>query len=123
MEESDKPSLMRKVEKLTPKLITEFCERGDELAIETYRRTGYYLGLGLANYASIINPEAIIFSGGIAQAGHWLLDPAYESFNSHVFHNIEGKVKFIVSGLEGHLRDMLGASVLAWEVQEYSLFK
>ncbi len=123
MEESDKPSLMRKVDSLTPKLITQFCERGDELAIETYRRTGYYLGLGLANYASIINPEAIIFSGGIAQAGHWLLDPAYESFNSHVFHNIEGKVKFIVSGLEGHLRDMLGASVLAWEVQEYSLFK
>ena len=32
LEESDKPSLMRGVEKLSPKVITEFCEQGDELA-------------------------------------------------------------------------------------------
>lgn len=121
--ERPEPSMLRQVEKLTPRIIQEFCELGDELSIETYRRTGYYLGLGLANYASILNPEAIVFTGGIAQAGKWLFDPAYESFEEHVFHNLKGRVKFMVSNLENRTRNMLGASVLAWGVKEYSLFK
>ena len=121
--ECPEPSMLRQVEKLSPRIIQEFCELGDELSIETYRRTGYYLGLGLANYASILNPEAIVFTGGIAQAGKWLFDPAYESFEEHVFHNLKGRVKFMVSNLENRTRNMLGASVLAWGVKEYSLFK
>lgn len=121
--ECPEPSMLRQVEKLSPRIIQEFCELGDELSIETYRRTGYYLGLGLANYASILNPEAIVFTGGIAQAGKWLFDPAYESFEEHVFHNLKGRVKFVVSNLENRTRNMLGASVLAWGVKEYSLFK
>jgi glucokinase len=119
--ESDKPSQMRDVEKLTPKLIAGFCDQGDELAIEVYRRTGEMLGVGLANYASIINPEAFILTGGIPKAGNWLLEPTKESFERHVFHNTRDKVKLLVSDLES--RDILGASVLAWEVREYSLFK
>ena len=117
------PSMMRQVDKLSPKIIQDFCELGDELAIETYRRTGYYLGVGLANYASILNPEAIVFTGGIAQAGKWLFEPANEAFEEHVFHNTKGRVKLMVSALENSTRNILGASVLAWGVKEYSLFK
>ena len=123
MAESQLPSMMRQVEKLNPKVISLLCDQGDELAIETYRRTGYILGIGLANYASMINPEAFIFSGGISKAGKWLLEPAREAFDNHVFHNIEGKVKFLTAALDDHVRGMLGASVLAWSVKEYSLFK
>ena len=123
MEESDKPSLMRQTKELSPKIIAAFCDQGDELAIETYRRTGQILGLGLANYASILNPEAIIFTGSVSQAGKWLLEPATEAFEEHVFRNITGSVKFLLSSLENQVRNVLGASVLAWEVKEYSLFK
>jgi len=79
--------------------------------------------LGLANYASLINPEAIILTGGVAHAGHWLLDPAYEEFENYVFPNMRGKVKILLSTLDDRERDTLGASALAWEVPEYSLFK
>lgn len=123
MEQTDKPSLMRGVEKLTPKLITEFCNQGDELAIEVYRRTGEMLGMGLANYGSMVDPEAFIFTGGIAKAGKWLFDPAKKVFDEYVFHNSKGKIKFLVSEEDRVLNDVLGASVLAWEVREYSLFK
>lgn len=122
MEESQEPSKMRQVEKLTPKIITELCEMGDPLAIEVYRRTGEMLGLGLANYASILNPEGIILTGGIPHAGRWLLEPAMESFEAHVFRNIQGKTKLLVSMLKDGERDVLGASVVAWMVKEYSLF-
>ena len=123
MAESDKPSLMRGQEHLSPKIIAGFCDQGDELAIEVYRRTGYKLGIGMANYASIIDPEAIILTGGISKAGKWLIDPAYESFEKHVFGNIRGKVKIILSMIDNRERDVLGASALAWSVKEYSLFK
>jgi glucokinase len=121
--ESNAPSLMRSVEKLSPKIIAEFCDQGDELAIEVFRRTGFMLGLGLANYASIVNPEAFIFTGGIAKAGDWLLDPMQETFEKYVYNNMQGKMKFLVSELDEDNHDVLGASVLAWEVKEYSLFK
>jgi glucokinase len=122
MAASDAPSLMRNLDKLSPRTITECCDQGDEMAIEVYRRTGYMLGIGLANYASIVDPEAIIMTGGISHAGKWLYEPTYNSFEEHVFCNMKGKVKLLLSELEDRERDVLGASVLAWSVPEYSLF-
>lgn len=123
MAESDAPSLMRDVEDLTPRIIAGFCDQGDELSIETFRRTGHILGIALSNYASVINPEAIILAGGISRAGKWLLEPLHEAFEKHVFKAMCGKVKIFVSDLENHTRDVLGASAVAWDVKEYSLFK
>ena len=123
MAEQSTPSLMRDLEKLSPRTICECCDKGDELAIEVFRRTGYLLGMGLANYASIVDPEAIILTGGISHAGKWILEPANESFEQHVFGNLRGKVKIITSKLNDRERDVLGASALAWSVPEYSLFK
>ena len=81
------------------------------------------LGIGLANYASLLNPEAIILTGDMMQAGKWLLKPMRQSFDAHVFHNIRGSVRILVSILKEGERDVLGASALAWDVKEYSLFK
>jgi glucokinase len=123
MAESDKPTLMRDLDKISPRTIKMCCDKGDELAIEVFRRSGEILGLALANYASIVDPEAIIMTGGISHAGKWLLEPTYQSFEEHVFGNLRGKVKILVSKLNDRERDVLGASALAWSVPEYSLFK
>ncbi len=123
MAESDAPTMMRSLEKLSPRTIKECCDKGDEMAIEVYRRTGLILGQGLATYASLIDPEAIIFTGGISHAGHWLLDPAKEMLDKLVFGNLKNKVRLLVSRLDDRERDVLGASALAWSVPEYSLFK
>ncbi|MBO6034022.1 MAG: ROK family protein [Prevotella sp.] len=123
MAESNAPSLMRNLDKLSPRTIKECCDQGDEMAIEVYRRTGLILGQGLATYASLIDPEAFIFTGGISHAGHWLLDSAEEVFEKRVFGNLKHKVRMIVSSFNDRERDVLGASALAWSVPEYSLFK
>jgi glucokinase len=122
MEECDTPSMMRQVQQLTTKLIIEFCNQGDELAIEVMRRTGHALGVGLANYASLVNPEAIILAGTVSNAGKWLLEPADKAFEEHIFHNMKGKVKILTSVCDDKDLNVLGASVLAWEEKEYSLF-
>ena len=124
LQEDNRPSLMREHQAdLDPKMIFEFCEQGDELSQEVFRRTGHILGISLANYASVLNPEAIILCGGISHAGKWLVEPTDESFEEHIFHNSKRKVKLLVSNLNENERDLLGASALAWNVKEYSLFK
>jgi glucokinase len=123
MENNNEPSLMRNLEKLSPRTIKECCDKGDAMAIEVYRRTGRILGQGLATYASLIDPEAIIFTGGISHAGHWLLDSAEEELEKLVFGNLKKKVRLLISKLDDRERDVLGASALAWSVPEYSLFK
>jgi glucokinase len=46
-----------------------------------------------------------------------------ETFMREVFGNIRDKVKIVISTIDDHERNVLGASVLAWKVKEYSLFK
>lgn len=121
--ESNKPSLLRDVDTFTSQAIVNFCEQGDELAIETLRRTGKILGLGLANFATILNPEAIIFTEDLMVLSRWIMEDTYATFQEYVFRNIADKVKFTVSSLDDQTRALMGASVLAWDVKEYSLFK
>lgn len=123
MEASNEPSLMRELDELTPRTIVDCCEKGDKMAIEVFRITGEKLGIAMAALATLINPEAIIFTGGISNAGHWLFDSTEEMFNSHVFHNIKGRVKLQRSTIDDRERDVMGASALAWGIKEYSLFK
>ena len=120
---SKEPTLMSELDELNINTIVDCCEKGDRVAIETFRRVGSMLGVGLANYASVINPEAIILTGDMMVAGKWLLKPMRQAFDEHVFRNIRGKVRILVSILKEGERDVLGASALAWDVKEYSLFK
>ena len=117
------PSALNGLKHISVQTVTSYCDQGDQVAIEAMRRLGFMLGLGLANYASILNPEAIILTGDMMQAGKWLLKPMRKSFDEHVFHNIQGETRLLVSILKEGERDVLGASALAWDVKEYSLFK
>lgn len=120
---SNEPTILSELETLSIATITDCCEKGDRVAIETFRRVGTMLGVGLANYASVINPEAIILTGDMMIAGKWLLKPMRKSFDEHIFHNVRGRIRLLVSILKEGERDVLGASALAWDVKEYSLFK
>lgn len=120
---SDQPSLMRDLPELTPLTIGECCDKGDALALEAYQQVGFYLGLALANFATVVNPTAIILTGEMIEAAKWFMEPMERSFDEHVFGNIRGKVKLLVSVLNNQERDVLGAGALAWAVKEYSLFK
>ena len=120
--ESSEDSLMRQLPELTPEAIGECCDEGDQLALKVYRQTGEMFGIGLSFYASVINPEAIILTGGLTNQWKWLEEPTQLSFNEHLFPNLRGKVELQVSILTDAERDVMGASALAWEVEEYSLF-
>lgn len=46
------------------------AKAGDRTAIESYRRAGYYLGIGIADLLNILNPEKIIIGGGVLRSAH-----------------------------------------------------
>jgi glucokinase len=123
IEASTQPSMISSLDELTPMALALCCEKGDELAKEVFRKTGDYLGLGLANVASVLDPEAIILADVPEDVFKWLIEPTREAFDRYVFRNVKDKVKLVMAGLNSDERDVLGAAALAWTVQEYSLFK
>ncbi|MBQ9232194.1 MAG: ROK family protein [Prevotella sp.] len=123
LQETGKTSVLQQLETISLQAIADACEQGDEVALETFRRTGVILGKALATYASLADPEAIILTGDLTLYSKWIMDVVKESFEENVFHNLRGKVSILISPLNNSERDVLGASALAWEVKEYSLFK
>ena len=123
MEASDAPSTLRQLPELTLDAIAACADQGDEMAKEVWKRTAEILGRALSNYASVINPEAIVLTGMLINYVDRMWDVMQEAFMQNVFGNIRDKVKIVLSTIDNHERNVLGASALAWKVKEYSLFK
>lgn len=123
MEASDAPSTLRQLPELTLDAIAACADQGDEMAKEVWKRTAEILGRALSNYASVINPEAIVLTGMLINYVDKMWPAMEKAFQENVFGNIRDKVKVVVSKIDEHERNVLGASALAWKVKEYSLFK
>lgn len=61
---------------LTASELAQRARRGDAAARRLLRQAGEELGRAMANLVSILNPQVIVLSGGVAAAGDWLLAPA-----------------------------------------------
>src|ERR1019366_7727801 len=44
------------------------ARRGDPIAIETFDTAGHYLGVAIASFINIFNPEMVVIGGGVAGA-------------------------------------------------------
>lgn len=51
------------------------AELDDPVALDILARAGRYLGVGIANVVTILNPHCIVVGGGVAQLGKWILEP------------------------------------------------
>jgi glucokinase len=62
-------------ERLTTEDIFEAVRRGDVVATRVVEKAGAALGLALADYVNMNNPEAIVLGGGVTRAGETYLSP------------------------------------------------
>lgn len=110
----DKVSLLRDVDRgrLTPRHVTEAAELGDAIAREVYEFTGNCIGEACASFAAFADPEAIIFFGGVAKAGEWILQPARRAFKESALHLYADRVRLIPSELSDNDAALLGAAAL-----------
>lgn len=115
--ESDEPSLLRRVDKITSKDIYEAACQGDELAIRVLTYTGTLLGQKLGDFIAFSAPEAIILFGGLARARKFLEEPIRTSMNENVVSLWRNKVNLLFSPLKESDAAILGAAALAWDVK------
>ena len=100
------------IEKVTPQAIHGAAQQGDRLAKELIGRTGYYVGVGLANLINIFNPELIVIGGGLSNIGDMLLKPAFKVAGERAFKEAFQAVRFASAGL-GQTSGVLGAAAFA----------
>lgn len=104
-------------EDISSKLICDLALAGDPLAIEAVDYTARIFGRALANFISFSSPEAIILFGGLARAGHLLMEPTTRYMNEAVMQIWKDKVRLIFSELKESDAAILGASALVWEMK------
>ncbi len=61
---------------VTAEMMKRAADLGDAAGREAFRQGGHYLGVALASYVNIFNPQAILIGGGVAQAGDLLMEQA-----------------------------------------------
>ena len=119
IKEGAKTSILKYVEgdpeKVTAPIIHNAAEQGDKLAKDLIARTGYYVGVGLANLINIFNPELIVIGGGLSNIGDMLLKPAFKVAGEKSYKEAFQAVRFASAGL-GRNSGVLGAAAFA--VQE-----
>jgi glucokinase len=69
---------------LEPKDIYEAAQAGDTIAKEVLSEAGMILGIGFASVAVLLDIRLFIVSGGVAQAGDLILNPAREALKRNV---------------------------------------
>ena len=70
--------------KVTGPGLTKAAKAGNELALAAFNKQADWLGLACASYSSIIDPEAIIIGGGVADAGELFLAPVREAMRKYM---------------------------------------
>jgi glucokinase len=111
-----RPSPLRRLtgESLTPQAISDAADGGDPLAQEILADIGAWLGVGLAGFANLLNPERIVVGGGIAAAGDWILGPARRVLRERAM-SVPGAGVEVVRAALGNEASLVGAALLAWE--------
>lgn len=113
------PSELRAVpfNEMTSKIIAEAAQKGDLIAINTFKYTGKMLGEALANVVALTSPEAIFLMGGLAKAGKLLFEPTKDHMEMNMLKIFSNKVKLLPSLLTKNAA-IYGAAALVWKELE-----
>jgi glucokinase len=95
------------------RLVTEAAVAGDAAAIDVFARVGRHLGVALASYANIFEPDVIVVGGGVITAGELLLGPARQELRDRALPPMNGTP--VLAAELGPDAGMIGAAAMALE--------
>lgn len=101
-----------KEENINGELLTQAAREGDSFSKDILSEIGHIVGIGLTNIVNIFNPEMIIISGGISEAGELLLEPARRVVTEQALIPNSQVVKIVTTAL-GDRVGVMGAAALA----------
>jgi len=91
--------------------VTEAALDGDRTAIGVFDLVGSRLGVALANFANIFEPEVIVIGGGVVVAGDLLLEPARTEMQARALPPMDRTP--VVAAKLGQDAGMIGAAAMA----------
>jgi len=97
-------------EDLDARFVIDRSRAGDTEARDVFTIVGRHLGVGIANYANIFNPELFVIGGGISAAGDLLLDPARAEYHRRALRSSNDAP--VVAAQLGNEAGVLGAAAL-----------
>ncbi len=96
---------------LSAKDVVNAARGGDTLAQEIIDEAGYYLGVGLANFITLFDPEAIVLGGGLGWGAYDLLHPALQrGLQPHLNYWSARETPILPSAVGNDLAGLLGAA-------------
>ncbi|MBV9335881.1 MAG: ROK family protein [Solirubrobacterales bacterium] len=95
-------------------LVTELAHDGDGAAIEAIELIGTRLGVAIASFVNIFNPEVVVIGGGVMGAGELLLSAARTEMLARALPPSRDIVE-IVPAAFGVEAGMIGAAALAFD--------
>ncbi len=95
-------------------LVTELAHDGDAAAIEAIELIGTRLGVAIASFVNIFNPQLVVIGGGVMGAGEVLLSAAREEMLRRALPPSRDIVE-IVPAAFGVEAGMIGAAALAFD--------
>ncbi|TVR29919.1 MAG: ROK family protein [Balneolaceae bacterium] len=101
-------------ESLEPVDLHNAAEKGNSLAADILRQAGEKLGYAIVNYVHILDIRKIVVSGGVAKAGKWIFEPAYETASKYLMPPFREDFEIVYESL-GNEAALLGAASLAFE--------
>ena len=102
---------------LTAVEVAEAAAAGDALANELLAEAGRQLGTAASWMVNLLNPQALIVGGGLAQAGEALLGPLREAVHEAALPQSADSVTIKASAL-GQMAETRGAVLLALQSSE-----
>ncbi len=96
---------------LSPRLIDQAAEAGDETAIDIWRWVGNILGAGLGAAVSILDIRKFVIGGGVAGAGEFIFGPALEQLKHYTLHSMHDGLELIPAKLGNNAGVMGGAAL------------
>jgi glucokinase len=96
---------------ITARLVIDEALRGDAEACEAVAATGRYVGIALAGFVNVFNPEVVVIGGGLCSAGDVLLEPAVAEMRRRVLRVAGSQVRVATAEL-GNVAGVLGAAAL-----------
>jgi glucokinase len=91
--------------------VTEAALGGDRTAVEVFELIGTRLGVALAGFANVFEPELIVIGGGVIAAGDLLLEPARRELAARALPPMNRTP--VVAAELGQDAGMIGAAALA----------
>ncbi len=99
------------------KLAVELARQGDGDARAALTRIGRRLGVGIANYVNIFNPELVVLGGGFSRAAELLVEPALEVVREQALEPSRSSVRIALAIL-GVEAGLVGAGLVGFEAAD-----